>query len=222
MKRFVLAAVGIAGIAWAVPALTQPNVSNPAKAQAMTRADVAQKVQRHFSRLDSDGDGFVTRAEAEAVAAHRSHMSQMRPGKRRDPAAMFARIDGNKDGQITRAEADAARAALAERIQRKATGGLFDRADSNRDGIVTRGEFEAARALGRHRMMAGGPMRMHAMAGHMFEMADADKDGRVSLQEATAMSLRHFDSADSNRDGLVTREERRQLHRQMRQARQAG
>jgi hypothetical protein len=62
--------------------------------------------------------------------------------------------------------------------------------------------------------------RMHRMGGmmlrgHMFEMADANKDGRVSLQEATDSAVRHFDMADANRDGRVTPDERRQMHRQM-------
>jgi Ca2+-binding EF-hand superfamily protein len=50
----------------------------------------------------------------------------------------------------------------------------------------------------------------------MFTMTDANKDGRVTLQEATAAALRHFDMADANRDGQVTREERRQMRQQMR------
>ena len=50
----------------------------------------------------------------------------------------------------------------------------------------------------------------------MFEMADANKDGRVSLQEAQAAALQHFDMADTNRDGQITREERKQMHQRMR------
>jgi Ca2+-binding EF-hand superfamily protein len=59
------------------------------------------------------------------------------------------------------------------------------------------------------------------MGGHMFEMADANKDGRVSLQEATDSAVRHFDMADANRDGQVTPDERRQMHRQMIEKRRA-
>jgi len=50
----------------------------------------------------------------------------------------------------------------------------------------------------------------------MFEMADANKDGRVTLQEAQAAALRHFDMADANRDGQITPEERRQARQRMR------
>jgi Ca2+-binding EF-hand superfamily protein len=47
-------------------------------------------------------------------------------------------------------------------------------------------------------------------------MADANKDGRVSLQEAQDAALRRFDTADSNRDGRISREEMMQRHQQMR------
>ena len=68
-------------------------------------------------------------------------------------------------------------------------------------------------------------MRMHRfggmMGGHMFDMADANKDGRVTLQEATDAAARHFDMADANRDGRITPDERRQMHRQMIEKRRA-
>src|SRR5207342_2569804 len=66
----------------------------------------------------------------------------------------------------------------------------------------------------------GRRMRMHQMGGgmmggRMFEDSDANKDGRVSLQEATDAAVRHFDMADTNRDGRITPEERMQMHRQL-------
>jgi len=48
-------------------------------------------------------------------------------------------------------------------------------------------------------------------------MADLNKDGRVSLQEATTAALQHFDQADANRDGQITPEERRAMHQRMMQ-----
>jgi Ca2+-binding EF-hand superfamily protein len=55
------------------------------------------------------------------------------------------------------------------------------------------------------------------LGGRMFELADANRDGRVSLQEATVAAYQRFDMADLNRDGRLTREERIQ-HRQQRAA----
>jgi Ca2+-binding EF-hand superfamily protein len=56
----------------------------------------------------------------------------------------------------------------------------------------------------------------------MFDMADANRDGRVTLQEATAAAYRHFDMADVTRDGQITREERIQMHQKMRAERKPG
>jgi hypothetical protein len=77
-----------------------------------------------------------------------------------------------------------------------------------------------------HRRMAGLMRGMHpgmgGFGGRMFEMADANKDGRVSLQEAQTAALQHFDMADLNHDGRITREERMQRMQQMRAQRQHG
>jgi EF hand len=68
-------------------------------------------------------------------------------------------------------------------------------------------------------------MGMHGMGGfggHLFEMADANHDGRVSLQEAESAALQHFDRADLNHDGRITPDERRQAHELMRRDRRSG
>ena len=69
----------------------------------------------------------------------------------------------------------------------------------------------------------GGKMRgALGLRGHMFDMADANRDGRVTMAEATSAAYRHFDMADANRDGQITREERMQMHQRMRAERQPG
>ena len=51
-------------------------------------------------------------------------------------------------------------------------------------------------------------MGMSGFGGRMFDLADANHDGRVTLPEATDAALRHFDTADVNRDGQLTPDER--------------
>ena len=194
MKAILLSAAAAVGALALAPVLAQ-SAPAPASApapmahltmQPMTRAGIAQMVQQHFAMLDTNKDGFLTKAEMDA-------------GK----TAMRARM-----------------------VERKADRGdkMFDRMDSNHDGSVTRQEFDAAHQamaakMGQHGgmgMRRMGMMHAGGMGGRMFEMADADKDGRVSLQEATNAALAHFDSADANHDGTVTRDEMRAAHQAMR------
>jgi Ca2+-binding EF-hand superfamily protein len=218
MKKALFAGIAAAGLIAVVPAFAQPAAAPsapPAPHARMdgdhTRAEVAAKVQEHFAKLDSNRDGFVTKAEADAMrgqirakfADNRSERSEQRKERtemRREHS--FERIDTNNDGSISRAEFDAAHA------RRDAMAGR------NGDGMPD------------HRRMAGAMRKMHAgmggFSGRMFEMADANKDGRVSLQEAQAAALQHFDTADLNHDGRITREERMQRVQQVRTERRPG
>ena len=60
------------------------------------------------------------------------------------------------------------------------------------------------------------PGRVRTAHGTAELLADADRDGRVSLAEAQNAAVRHFDMMDANRDGTVTREERRGMRQRMR------
>ena len=53
-------------------------------------------------------------------------------------------------------------------------------------------------------------------------MADANKDGRVSLAEAQTAALAHFDRADLNHDGKITPDERQQMRQQRRMEHRQG
>jgi Ca2+-binding EF-hand superfamily protein len=164
--------------------------------RVQTRAEVQDKVAKHFAKVDANHDGSITKVEADA-ATHAFHSkfaerAKERRGDRRDNA--FERLDTNRDGAVSRSEWDAG---AAHRDQRIAS---HDRKGDGRPD-----------ALGsRHGGMGG-------FGGHMFEMADANKDGQVTLQEAQAAALQHFDMADANRDGQITPDERRQLHERMRE-----
>src|SRR5690349_24765266 len=88
---------------------------------------------------------------------------------------------------------------------------------------ASRQEWDARTAQRQQRAVAkgaegarAGKRGMHGFGGRMFEMADANRDGRVSLQEAQSAALQHFDMVDANRDGQVTPEERGQMRQQMR------
>ena len=200
MKKLL---IGGAVLALAVPALAQvapiPATQTPHSMKVQTRTDVQAKVAKHFARMDTNRDGFVTKAEADAAA--QAFRGKRAEGRGKHDAQWheqaFERLDANRDGAITRAEWDAAQ---AQRQQRMADRG---------------GDGQPARA----RMMHGG---MGSFGGHMFEVADANHDGRVSLQEAQAAALQHFDMVDTNRDGRITPDERMQMHQRMQASHQHG
>jgi len=253
MKKLLIggAAVALAG----APALAQPapppppgvaqgtappmRVAPPAEPhvrmmvmsdRVMTRDEVVRHVRELFTRLDTDHDGFVTRAEVEAFHQKLAGMGEMgremaekargmadmgREMAQRIPevampmpdrAAMFDKLDTNHDGVISRDEFMAAKPELRrERVMIMRSDAAATPGQAPMDGNKMEFRFEQHRAM--HRMHAG-----MGFAGHLFEMADTNHDGRVSLAEAEAAALAHFDKADLNHDGKITPEERQQAH----------
>jgi hypothetical protein len=238
MKLLVGASVGAFAVA-VVPAAAQPAPSPPpgvasgvAPAPAspmtprtrtrmmvmsdkvMTRAEVSAHVGKLFAKFDTNRDGFVTRDEVEAI--HQKMMgtvgmagdTQKRMAERGifmgDRGAVFDRLDTNHDGNISRQEFMTSHPQVRqERVM-----------------IMRDGGPEAPGEPGMKRRMHGG-RGMGGFGGHLFDMADANKDGRVSLAEAQAAALAHFDKADVNHDGKITPDERQQM-RKMRIERRQG
>lgn len=113
----------------------------PALAQAQ---DAIRQVKANFDRIDSDGDGVISRAEFRKVRA-----------------ARWTQIDRNGDGYLGEDDfpglaARRARAQLAEIAHLDADGDgrishgefldgplpLFEQADRNADGVLTRSEID--------------------------------------------------------------------------------
>lgn len=92
-------------------------------------AAAAPRLAQHFDQIDTNHDGFITPDELQA--AHRA-MAE----------AHFKKIDTDGDGRISLAEAQANAPRLAEH---------FDQIDTNHDGYLTPDELRAAfRALHGH------------------------------------------------------------------------
>ena len=225
MRKLLLGGASAAAILVIATAIAQPAPPPPAGvAQGTAPAPIPQIHQFRMERLSK---GPETRNDVV------SHMRDM-----------FAKLDTNRDGYVTREEADAAHKAMGgdmhERFAKRLAdhdmpkfdrGAMFDKLDTNKDGAISRDEYVSAKPQFHERRVivmregadgtpdAPGKMRMHGMGmkmhGRMFESADANRDGKVSLQEMTNAALQHFDAADANHDGTLTPEERMQMHQRM-------
>jgi Ca2+-binding EF-hand superfamily protein len=83
---------------------------------------------KHFKKMDTDGDGKITRAEHAAGAK-----------------LMFSQCDANSDGVVTAAEMDTAMAAQGEKPGKhdKTSAEKIQMIDQNADGRLTVAEHEA-------------------------------------------------------------------------------
>lgn len=123
-----------------------------------------EQLAQRFRRADADGNGMLSRAEAETAL--------------RRFALHFDAIDVNRDGQISPEEIRAfRRAGRTAGATRRGTGGpgaklaaYFERADADGDGVLSRAEAERG---------------MPRIAGKI-ERIDRDGDGGLSLEELKA------------------------------------
>jgi Ca2+-binding EF-hand superfamily protein len=135
-----------------------------------------------FRKLDTDGDGKVSRAEAAAQPRF---------------AERFDTMDANRDGVIDRADRE------ARGKQRRDE--WFAKADADKDGKLTRAEIDQADVQRRTEFQ----QRMQARMDERFAAADKDRDGSLSREEVkdnTRLASR-FDALDANKDGALSREE---------------
>lgn len=130
-----------------------------------------------MARMDADGDGRVSKAEARAGAERFSER--------------FDAMDANKDGYLDRTDMQ------ARMVERRAA--FFAGADANKDGRLTRDEFAAHRtaqssqrreAMQQRASAAGKTLptaaeRAQRMAS-AFDRIDANKDGSISKAEFDA------------------------------------
>lgn len=167
------------------------------------------------SKMDADGNGVVTKAEAMTAAD-----------------TMFAKMDVNNDGAINVADREA-------KIKEH-----FQEMDADKNGSISEAEFLAAHKERmedrmadrsemrderdgdgpRHGRHGGGrhggpdsPGGGHGMA--MLQNADANKDMAVTKAEMRAAAEARFAKADTNKDGSLSADEQKAARKAMRDQR---
>lgn len=190
---------GVALLALGGSAVAQPPGQGPRRAVEMTRAEVIQRSDTAFARLDANRDGRFTREEAQARGQQRREQRRTR---------MFERLDADDNGQISREEFAQARRGRGRGM--RGPGGPGRMAEG---GAERMGPHGPGMRRGRHH----GPRMGMRMGARMFGEA-----GYVTAEQFRARALERFDRADANRDGTLTVDERRahraerREHRRMR------
>lgn len=113
-----------------------------------------------MERLDTNGDGQITKEEAEAAKA-----------------ARFAEADTNGDGGLSMAEMQAFHAAEKARRMETMRQRMFEKADADGNGVISADEFEARGAPMFDRMDADGDGVI--TAEEMQAMRDRRCDGAM-------------------------------------------
>ncbi len=153
-----------------------------------------------FDRADANKDGFVVKDEMRAMNPPRPPKKSGERGEggpQHGKRGLMAFSDANADGSVTRAEFDAATTKMTAERQSKAqerAAEAFTRLDGNKDGRIDATELAAMRAK-----MPARPRRPPPL--------DTNKDGKVSKEEWLARPDPMFERADANKDGRLTREE---------------
>lgn len=185
-KLMILSGVALLGLAGS--AVAQSQGQGARRAVDVTRAEVIQRTDAAFARLDTNRDGRFTREEAQALRQQRREQMRTR---------VFERLDADNNGQISREEFAQARRGPGMRGAR-GPGGPWPMAEGGADG-PRQGGFRMRRGF-RH----GSPGMRARMGARMFGEA-----GFITAEQFRNVALARFDRADANRDGTLTVAERR-------------
>jgi Ca2+-binding EF-hand superfamily protein len=155
-------------------------------------------------RADTNGDGKVTRAEADAAAQSR-----------------FVRMDANADGKLDRSDREAQGTKMRDEH--------FGKLDADGNGSISKAEWDAGAAKRMERRgdraerggRSGREGRKSGRGNMMMKRADTNGDKAISREEFQAAEIAMFTRADANKDGAVTAAERDAVRAKMREHRGA-
>jgi len=192
-----------------------------------THARTTEGPMAMFDRLDTNRDGFLSRAELEPLGLASNVAVDS------NATALFNRLDTNRDGFLSRGEAEGTLAAIpgasfaaadidhngflsmAEAmphlrwLESHGRPGVvsFEAYDSNGDGRLSRSEADPLM-----RWAQANDARFAARAPARFEALDANHDGFLSRAEAAPLAnAATFERYDTNRDGFLSRNEAERL-----------
>lgn len=157
-----------------------------------------------LNKADANEDGKITFKELKAVAPKMTEerfkrMDQDGDGvltkkDRPKPGELLKKADKNEDGKITFKE--------LKTVAPKMTQEKFNHMDRNKDGVISKEDRPEGQGRPRGRKPDG---------KGLLKKADADNDGKITLEELKAvapkMTQERFKKMDRNDDGVLTADE---------------
>lgn len=169
--------------------------ATPAKRAGDLHSSARLGTDEMFKQADTDKNGSLSPEEFKAIQGRMRERPPM-PNLRQNLAAFIQRADKDKDQKVTMEEFKVA--------MPKATDQRFTLMDKNKDGAITVEDAPEGPAGEMGSPM--GMLRRSPMQG-MLEKADADKDGKLTLEEITAAKpgfpKEAFEKMDANKDGMI-------------------
>jgi len=194
MRLLLVLTVPALAVLAAALAADKKDSTRPADSKQKTEYkafDAAEFLRAH----DRDKDGFLTRAELPRWMRHH-----------------FQRLDANKDGKISKDELEKGARYVRRHRPSDILGVLVEMSDCDEcaQEEVQR-LYETLRKLDRNNdgkidvdeLKAGRETAAQERVTEIFEDLDADKDGKISKEEARGQLKKHFADLDSNNDGFI-------------------
>ena len=148
------------------------------------------------TKMDTDGNGAVSKVEAIAAAD-----------------ARFAKMDANSDGILNAADRDAKIKAHFQEMDADKNGAISESefVTAHKDRMENRADKRAERGADGHR--GGRHGRGHGGGGMGMMGADANSDMAVTKAEFSTAAEARFNKVDANNDGVLSADEQKAGHK---------
>jgi Ca2+-binding EF-hand superfamily protein len=178
--------------------------------RGMKRPDPAQRANDLFSKLDTSGQGYLTKSDLQS-ALDKVSSSSSSSSTTSSVDEMFKQFDTNSDGKITKQEFSDTLKKVADQLDQqfqnmRMSGGMSGISGGD-DGGLTKDQLTTAASEVKSTDSAASSALTNLAKN--FDAADTNQDGKISLQElvayeqktsSTSSSSAEASSASSNTD----------------------
>jgi Ca2+-binding EF-hand superfamily protein len=165
----------------------------------MKRPDPTQMADSLFSKLDTSGQGYITKSDLQS-ALDKASSSSSSSSTTSSANDLFSKLDSNGDGKVTKQEFSDTLKKVAEQLDNQFMNMRLNASaggpSSGTDGGFTKDELTSQLS----QIGSSGSQRSSTISDIIknFDKADSNGDGKVSAQEAMAYEQSKASSSSSS------------------------